>query len=67
MENDEISIAVKIINGFKLQRTVLSSILSEIKVLTYLGKYRNIVELIGVNTTGLTQGNVFVFHEFKNV
>lgn len=42
----------------------LSGLLSEIKILAYLGAHHNIVHLVGINTAKLKSGHVFVFLEY---
>jgi len=53
-----INVAIKTMRLGKPSSSVLSGILSEIKVLAYLGKHDNIVELLGANTENLKKGKI---------
>jgi serine/threonine protein kinase len=56
-------VAVKTIKHMSNKDFVLS-LLEEIKVMSFLGKHENIVELVGASTRLLRRGNVYVFVEF---
>ncbi|CAG7838414.1 unnamed protein product [Allacma fusca] len=45
-------------------KSYLKSLLSELKILIYLGKHPNLIELIGANTVQLKKGIAFVFVEY---
>jgi len=46
-------------------KTYLRALLSEIKILIYLGHHENIVELIGVDTSELSSGQVVMWYAYK--
>lgn len=58
-----IHVAVKVANPKKFHKTALNGMLSEIKMLAYIGKHENINEMIGANTADLKHGKVFIFLE----
>lgn len=62
-DTGKIEVAIKMMNQIKGHKSALTGLLSEIKVLAYLGKHENIVELLGANTQSLRQGKIFVFLE----
>ncbi|ODM96773.1 Vascular endothelial growth factor receptor 3 [Orchesella cincta] len=57
-------VAAKTIRNKTDSGSHLRSLLSEIKILQYIGKFDNIVSLVGCNTADLTNGNVYMFLEF---
>lgn len=59
----EIEVAVKTTNPLKFHKTTIQGLLSEIKVLAYLGKHKNIIELLGANIGKLKFGRVLIFLE----
>jgi len=46
-----------------VDKSFIKALLSELKIMIYLGKHENIIELIGASTAGLREGSVFVFLE----
>ncbi len=60
----KLQVAVKTSNPDKIHKTQLTGLLSEIKVLAYIGRHVNITELLGANTELLKKGKVYIFLEF---
>lgn len=59
-----LNVAVKTVNlEKKIHKTTLNDMLSEIKLLSCIGKHVNVIELIGANTTNLRHGKIFLFVE----
>lgn len=63
----DVPVAVKMINDRKFgtsdSKSALKGILSEIKILSYIGKHPNIILLEGASTPDLRRGKVLVFLE----
>ncbi|ODM91415.1 Platelet-derived growth factor receptor alpha [Orchesella cincta] len=57
-----IQVAVKTTNSSS-PSTALTGILSEIKVMNYLGKHENIVNIIGAYTKRIKKGKIYLFLE----
>ena len=55
-------VAVKTLKA-NADKDYLKALLSELKIMCYLGKHEHLVELIGANTSKLKKGNVFLFVE----
>lgn len=64
--SEKIPVAVKYPNPLRFHRTTVHGLLSEIKVLAYLGKHQNISELLGANVAKLKQGKVLFSLSFVN-
>ncbi len=62
-EKGPVNVAIKTVNPEKIHKTTLNGMLSEIKLLSYIGKHGNIIELIGANTAELKNGMIFIFLE----
>lgn len=57
-------VAIKMPNPLNTSKTTLKGMLSEIKVLTFVGKHANIIELLGANTSDLQHGKLYIFLEY---
>ncbi|CAL8095589.1 unnamed protein product [Orchesella dallaii] len=57
-------VAVKTIRNKVDSGSHLRSLLSEIKILQYIGKIDNVVNMVGCNTADLTNDNVYLFLEY---
>ncbi|ODM99387.1 Vascular endothelial growth factor receptor 2 [Orchesella cincta] len=55
-------VAVKTVNRFA-DKSYLQALLSELKIMIYIGKHDSIVELVGAFTSQLRRGNVYIFVE----
>lgn len=56
-DKDEVNVAVKMCRT--ASNTALKGLLSEIKILSYLGKHENVVSLVGAYTVSVFKGNLF--------
>lgn len=55
-------VAVKTLKA-NADKDYLKALLSELKIMCYLGKHEHLVQLIGANTSKLRKGNVYIFVE----
>lgn len=58
----EIIVAAKTLKS-NADKTCLKGLLSELKIMSYIGEHENIVKLVGSNTRKLREGQVYIFVE----
>ncbi|OXA54394.1 Vascular endothelial growth factor receptor 1 [Folsomia candida] len=65
-DNPEITdvVAVKTVNSENCDEICFRALLIEVKILSYIGKHENVVNLIGACTGNLKQRNIYVVVEF---